>query len=234
VEHAFSVASGLDSMVLGEAQILGQLKDAYRLAQESGSTGPHSTSCFKPPLPPPSACAPRPASARTRVARLGHRQSRAPHVRGLERPHGTHDRRRRHDCPHGAAFRHRRRQTHGHRQSHLGRAQVLAAELKAYAVDLRTSTRNWRRPTSSSAAPPARRRSSPRRAAAAARARRRRPIFMVDLAVPRDIDPEVAELEDVYLFSIDDLQQLVEEIASSARPRPAALGVSSKRKWRDF
>src|SRR3981189_3150025 len=40
VEHAFSVASGLDSMVLGEAQILGQLKDAYRVAQQTGSTGP--------------------------------------------------------------------------------------------------------------------------------------------------------------------------------------------------
>ena len=40
VEHAFSVASGLDSMVLGEAQILGQLKEAYRVAQEVGSTGP--------------------------------------------------------------------------------------------------------------------------------------------------------------------------------------------------
>ena len=43
------------------------------------------------------------------------------------------------------------------------------------------------------------------------RARRRRPIFMVDLAVPRDIEPAVADLEDVYLFSIDDLQQLVDE-----------------------
>src|SRR5260370_13979730 len=40
VEHAFSVASGLDSMGLGEAQILGQLKEAYRVAQEAGSTGP--------------------------------------------------------------------------------------------------------------------------------------------------------------------------------------------------
>jgi glutamyl-tRNA reductase len=48
-------------------------------------------------------------------------------------------------------------------------------------------------------------------AEAAIRARRRRPIFMVDLAVPRDIDPAVAELEDVYLFSIDDLQQLIDE-----------------------
>jgi glutamyl-tRNA reductase len=48
-------------------------------------------------------------------------------------------------------------------------------------------------------------------AAAAVRARRHRPIFMVDLAVPRDIDPRVAALSDVYLFSIDDLQQLIDE-----------------------
>jgi glutamyl-tRNA reductase len=47
--------------------------------------------------------------------------------------------------------------------------------------------------------------------AKALRARRRRPIFMVDLAVPRDVEPEVGELEDVYLFSIDDLQQLIDE-----------------------
>src|SRR6267154_683009 len=41
VRHAFAVASGLDSMMLGEAQILGQLKSAYRLAQHSNSTGPY-------------------------------------------------------------------------------------------------------------------------------------------------------------------------------------------------
>jgi glutamyl-tRNA reductase len=58
-------------------------------------------------------------------------------------------------------------------------------------------------------------------AAAAIRARRRRPIFMVDLAVPRDIEPAVADLEDVYLFSIDDLQQLVDD---NLQQREAAAG----------
>jgi glutamyl-tRNA reductase len=43
----------------------------------------------------------------------------------------------------------------------------------------------------------------------ALRSRRRRPIFMVDLAVPRDIEPEAAELDDVFLYTVDDLAQIV-------------------------
>jgi len=41
--------------------------------------------------------------------------------------------------------------------------------------------------------------------------RRHRPIYMVDIAVPRDIEPEVGELKDVYLYSVDDLQQVISE-----------------------
>ena len=54
-------------------------------------------------------------------------------------------------------------------------------------------------------------------AAAALRARKRRPIFMVDIAVPRDIEPAVAELEDVYLFTVDDLQSVVNENMENRR-----------------
>ena len=50
--------------------------------------------------------------------------------------------------------------------------------------------------------------------------RRRRPIFMVDIAVPRDIEPEVGSLPDVYLYSIDDLTQIIE--ANIAQRRSAA------------
>jgi glutamyl-tRNA reductase len=46
---------------------------------------------------------------------------------------------------------------------------------------------------------------------AALRRRRHRPMFLVDIAVPRDIEPAVARLKDVYLYTIDDLQQVVDE-----------------------
>jgi len=49
----------------------------------------------------------------------------------------------------------------------------------------------------------------------AIRKRRHRPMFMVDIAVPRDIEPEVAELEDVYLYTVDDLQEVISENMAS-------------------
>jgi glutamyl-tRNA reductase len=94
----------------------------------------------------------------------------------------------------------------------LGRAQTLAAELKAYAVGLEDLDKELAQAdiviTCTASTVPLITKSA---TDAAIRARRRRPIFMVDLAVPRDIDPDVADLEDVYLFSIDDLQQLIDE-----------------------
>ena len=60
---------------------------------------------------------------------------------------------------------------------------------------------------------------------AALRKRRQRPMFMVDIAVPRDIEAEVAELRDVYLYTIDDLTQIIEQ--NNAERRKAAEGAET-------
>ena len=73
----------------------------------------------------------------------------------------------------------------------------------------------------------------------AIKARRHRPMFMVDLAVPRDIEPEVQDLSDVYLYTVDDLSALVQ---SAGEKRRAAVqqaeaiidaGVLSFEHWLD-
>jgi glutamyl-tRNA reductase len=213
VAHAFSVASGLDSMVLGEAQILGQLKDAYRVAQEAGATGPALNKLFQAAFSAAKrvrtetrigANAVSLASATVSLARrvyadLGERTALL--VGAGEMIALT----ARHLASQGV-----KRMVIANRS--LDRAQALAAELNAYAVGLNDLAGELSQAdiVISCTASPVPLITKPL-AEAAVRARRRRPIFMVDLAVPRDIEPAVADLEDVYLFSIDDLQQLVDE-----------------------
>ena len=213
VEHAFSVASGLDSMVLGEPQILGQLKDAYRIAHETGCTGPALNKLFQAAF-----SAAKRVRSETQIG--ANAVSLASAVVSLARRMYADlsgktalmigagemiDLAARHFASAGI-----KRMVIANRT--LSRAQILAADIKAYAVDLSALDRELKDAdivVSCTASP------TPiitkRAAAAAVRARRHRPIFMVDLAVPRDIDPEVAQLSDVYVFSIDDLKQLVEE-----------------------
>jgi glutamyl-tRNA reductase len=213
VRHAFSVASGLDSMVLGEAQILGQLKDAYRAAQEAGSTGPSLNKLFQAAF----AAAKRVrsetrigenavslASATVSLARRVYSDLSA-HTALMVGAGDMNALAARHFMSAGV-----KRMVIANRT--LARAQALAAELKAHAVGLEDLDQELARAdiviSCTASLVPLITRSA---AEVAIRARRRRPIFMVDLAVPRDIDPAVGELEDVYLFSIDDLQQLVDE-----------------------
>lgn len=223
VEHAFSVASGLDSMVLGEAQILGQLKDAYRVAQEAGSTGPALNKLFQAAFSAAKRVrsetrigenAVSIASATVSLARRVYSDLSAQSALLI----GAGD-------MNGLVARHFmsagvNRMVIANRT--LSRAQSLAAELKAHAVGLENLDQELAQADiviACTASPePLITKSA---AEAAIRARRRRPIFMVDLAVPRDIDPGVADLEDVYLFSIDDLQQLIDE---NRQQREAAAG----------
>jgi glutamyl-tRNA reductase len=213
VEHAFNVASGLDSMVLGETQILGQLKDAYRVAQESGSTGPHLNKLFQAAFATAKRIRSETLIGANSVSLASATVSLARRVYADLSAHsalmiGAGDMialTARHFATAGV-----KRMVIANRT--LSRAQVLADELKGYAVDLQNLDQELAEADiiiSCTASPSAL--ITKAAAAAALRTRRRRPIFMVDLAVPRDIEPEVAELEDIYLFSIDDLQQLVQE-----------------------
>jgi glutamyl-tRNA reductase len=213
VQHAFTVASGLDSMVLGEAQILGQLKDAYRAAQEAGSTGPTLNKLFQAAFSAAKRVrsetrvgenAVSIASAIVSLARRVYSDLSA-HTALLVGAGEMNALTGRHFMSAGV-----KRMVIANRT--LARAQDLAAELKAHAAGLDDLDRELAQADiviSCTASPvPLITKSA---VEVAIRARRRRPIFMVDLAVPRDIEPAVAELEDVYLFSIDDLQQLIDE-----------------------
>ncbi len=223
VQHAFSVASGLDSMVLGEAQILGQLKDAYRVAQETGSTGPVLNKLFQAAFSAAKrvrsetrigANAVSLASATVSLARRVYSDLSAQSAL-LIGAGEMNALTARHFMSAGV-----KRMVIANRT--LERAQTLAAEINAYAVGLTDLDKELAQAdiviTCTASPTPL---VTKRAVEAAIRARRRRPIFMVDMAVPRDIEVDVADLEDVYLFSIDDLQQLVNE---NMQQREAAAG----------
>lgn len=213
VHHAFAVASGLDSMMLGEAQILGQLKAAYRLAQQSNSTGPYLNRLMQAAFSAAKrvrtetrigANAVSVASAAVSMARtvFEHLEERTALLVGAGET---------------IALAARHLHTNGVRRMivanrTLERAQALAQEFNGFAVTLDTLEVHLAEAdivisSTASTAPLI----TYKAVKAALRARKRRPMFMVDIAVPRDIEPEVAKLSDVYLFTVDHLQSVVNE-----------------------
>jgi glutamyl-tRNA reductase len=211
IEHAFAVASGLDSMVLGEPQILGQLKDAYRAAQAAGTVGPLLNRLFQSTFSVAKrvrtetqigANAVSVAYAAVSLARqifAGFTQHTALLVGAGE----TIALAARHLHSQGL-----KRMIIANRS--LDRAQLLAAEFNASAITLDALPNHLADAdivVSSTASPTVVITAADVEAALGAR--RRKPMFMVDIAVPRDIDPQVADFEDVYLYTIDDLQGFV-------------------------
>jgi glutamyl-tRNA reductase len=211
VAHAFAVASGLDSMVLGEPQILGQLKDAYRAAQQAGTVGPQLNRLFQSTFSVAKrvrtetrigANAVSVAYAAVSLARqifAGFTQHTALLVGAGE----TIALAARHLHSQGL-----KRMIIANRS--LDRAQLLAAEFNASAITLDALPNHLAEAdivVSSTASPTVVITAAD--VDAALTARRRRPMFMVDIAVPRDIEAAVADFEDVYLYTIDDLQSFV-------------------------
>ncbi|SCX54470.1 glutamyl-tRNA reductase [Variovorax sp. EL159] len=211
--HAFRVASGLDSMVLGEAQILGQMKDAVRAAETAGALGTTLNQLFQRSFAVAkevrtateigahsismAAAAVRLAGQlfedlhKTRVLFVG-----AGEMIDLAATHfAAKD-------PKSIAIANRTLERGEKLASRFGGEAMRLADLPARLAefDIVVSCTASTLPIIGLGA-----------VERALKARKHRPMFMVDLAVPRDIEPEVKALEDVYLYTVDDLAQVVQQ-----------------------
>jgi len=238
--HLFRVAAGLDSMVLGEAQILGQLRDAYRLASEAGAARTVTNRLFQSALE----CGKR---VRTETA-LGARPTSIPGIALLLV---------------GRVF----EELAGRRVLILGAGETaeLTAELLVEngATDIRVCNRSAERAATLAARVSGRTVAWESRVLAAGetdllitatgapdpvipaaelgaarhRARRRGALLILDLAVPRDVDPAVDELSDVYRYDIDALNEISAENAAARRaevPKAEMIVEESVARFRDW
>ena len=210
--HAFRVASGLDSMVLGEAQILGQLKDAVRVADEAGALGTTLNQLFQRSFAVAKevrtsteigAHSISMAAASVRLA--GQLFEDLGKIRVLFIGAGemielaaTHFAAKN---PRGITIANRTLERGEKLASRFGGEVMRLSELPArlHEFDAVVSSTASQLPIIGLGA-----------VERALKARKHRPMFMVDLAVPRDIEPEVKGLEDVFLYTVDDLAHVVQ------------------------
>ncbi|MDP7050859.1 MAG: glutamyl-tRNA reductase, partial [Verrucomicrobiota bacterium] len=213
VEHLFKVASGLDSMVLGETEILGQLKAAYQVALEKNCTGSRLNKSFQKAFN-----AAKQIRTETNIQR-GSVSVASVAVELAGKIFDTLDDRTVMVIGAGDTSEKTARAllSRGAKSVMVSnrsfeRAKALAGELGGRAVDFD----NWEKEfaaidiiISSTSAPHYvidRRKLEPLQGM-----RQHRPLLLVDIAVPRDIEPEVNFLEDVYLYNIDDLQAIADD-----------------------
>jgi glutamyl-tRNA reductase len=210
--HAFRVASGLDSMVLGEPQILGQLKEAVRVAQEAGALGATLSQMFQRSFAVAKevrssteigAHSISMAAATVRLA--GQLFEDISQVKVLFVGAGDMIEL----CATHFAARRPKSMTVANRT--LERGEKLAAQLDGTVMrlaDLPERLHEFDAVISCTASTlPIIGLGAVERAL---KRRRHRPMFMVDLAVPRDIEPEVKALQDIYLYTVDDLAHVVQ------------------------
>ncbi len=211
VRHALRVACGLDSMVLGEPQILGQIKTAYRTAMTEGSTGKHLnklmqyTFAIAKQVRTETAIGATPVSVAYAAVRLA------------RQVHGDLSTRRALLIGAGDTIelvaQHLKRQGIGSliiANRTLSRAESLAQTMGAEAIGLSDiskvlPTADIVMTSTASRSPLVTRQMLEQ----AIRIRRFEPMFVVDLSVPRNVEAQAEELEDVYLYTIDDLNRVI-------------------------
>lgn len=211
--HIMQVASGLDSMVLGEPQILGQMKSAYAVARESGTVSselgrvfPRVFSIAKR-VRTDTAIGENPVSVAFAAVNLaGHIFSNLANTSALLVGAGeTIELVARHLIDAGV-----NRIVIANRT--LGRARELAQKFSAEAVLLSEIPEQLEQAdiviTSTASQLPILGKGA---VETALKQRKHRPMLMVDIAVPRDIEAQVGDLRDVYLYSVDDLRDIVDQ-----------------------
>ena len=213
VRHLFRVASGLDSLVMGEPQILGQMKSAFAVAREAGTLGPllgrlfQATFSTAKTVRTDTAIGENPVSVAFAAVSLAkqifadlHRSqalligagetislvARHLHDQGIKR----------------IVVANRTLERASSLAEQFGAHAVLLSEIPDELVnsDIVISSTASQLPILGKGA-----------VERALKQRKHKPIFMVDIAVPRDIEPEVGELDDVYLYTVDDLHEVIAE-----------------------
>jgi glutamyl-tRNA reductase len=220
VEHLFRVCTGLDSMLIGEAEILGQVKDAYVAATRVKSLGPTLHHLFREAL-----AAGKAARAQTSIggesvsiataaveaakARLGTLEAKSILVVGAGKMGRTAVRRLRAEGAARVVVANRTASRSRDLVDEAGFGEVvelpdlIEALVMADVVVASTGSADFV--------------IDARRLATAMERRPERPLFIVDIAVPRDVDPDVAELPNVALMDIDDLKSVVDERLETRR-----------------
>ncbi len=222
VRHAFRVASGLDSMVIGEPQILGQMKEAVRVAEESGTLGTQLHKLFQRSFSVAKEVRSTTAIGANIVSMAAagvHLAERIFESLAMQRILFIGAGEMIELCAAHFCAKQPKLVTIANRTVERGRA--LAERFNGTAIRLDELGEHIAQHdivVSCTASPlPIIGLGMVERAV---KARRHRPMFMVDLAVPRDIEEEVGELDDVFLYTVDDLANVVE---SGLESRQAAV-----------
>ncbi len=219
IRHMFRVACGLDSMILGEPQILGQMKTAYHAANQAGTLGKnlsklfHHTFSTAKKVRTDTAIGSSPVSVAFAAVQLAQQifDKFSEQTALLIGAGETIELTARHLHQHGIGRIIIANRTYD-------KAHALAMQFNGFAIalseipdhlaeaDIVVSSTASQLPILGKG-----------RVESAIKKRKHKPMFMVDLAVPRDIEAEVEQLRDVYLYTVDDLQNTINQNMDSRR-----------------
>src|SRR6267142_18921 len=175
IRHVFRVAASLDSMLVGEPQILGQVKEAYRIATDAGTVGMHLSALMNRAF----AVAKK---VRSEMGELAAKHLKRAGVSSVLVTNRTFERAvELAKVFEGAAV------PFEHFTDHIDRADIVISSTGAPHFIITRAL-----------------------AEQIVHRRKNKPMFFIDIAVPRDIDPTVNEIDNAFLYDIDDLQQVID------------------------